>query len=144
MTYTGLKSMIYAGVKADDPRVKAAVGWVKKHYTLDANPGMPNGQQGLYYYYNTFSKALAAIGMDVITDDQGKAHNWRHDLLEALAKRQKDNGSWVNSADRWMEGDPNLVTVIRPAVAGQRQAEAVTATLIIAAPPPKPLRRNSN
>ena len=25
MTYAGLKSMIYAGVKADDPRVKAAV-----------------------------------------------------------------------------------------------------------------------
>lgn len=110
MTYTGLKSMIYAGVKADDPRVKAAVGWIKTHYTLDANPGMPNGQQGLYYYYNTFAKALAAINMDQITDDEGKVHNWRHDLITALAKRQKENGSWVNSADRWLEGDPNLVT----------------------------------
>ena len=40
MTYAGLKSMIYAGVKPDDPRVKAALGWLKKHYDLDSNPGM--------------------------------------------------------------------------------------------------------
>lgn len=110
MTYTGLKSMIYAGVKADDPRVKAAVDWVKKHYTLDANPGMPDDQQGLYYYYNTFSKALAALGMDQITDESGQKHYWRHDLYTALAKRQQPDGSWVNSAHRWIEGNPNLVT----------------------------------
>jgi len=23
---------------------------------------------------------------------------------------QRPDGSWVNEADRWMEGDPNLVT----------------------------------
>ena len=40
MTYAGLKSMIYAGVKHDDPRVKAAYEWIQKHYTLDENPGM--------------------------------------------------------------------------------------------------------
>ena len=60
MTYAGLKSMIYAGVKKDDPRVKAAYEWVQKHYTLDENPGM--GGNGLYYYYHTFAKALDAIG----------------------------------------------------------------------------------
>jgi len=110
MTYTGLKSMIYAGVKADDPRVKAAVEWIKKHYSVDANPGMPNSEDGLYYYYNTFSKALAALGQTEITDADGKSHNWRHDLLAALAKRQKPDGSWVNSSKRWIEGNPNLVT----------------------------------
>jgi squalene-hopene/tetraprenyl-beta-curcumene cyclase len=110
MTYTGLKSMIYAGLKADDPRVKAAVGWIKKNYTLDVNPGMPVDQQGLYYYYNTFAKALAALNVDPIMDEEGHAHHWRHDLYVALAKRQKENGSWVNSADRWLEGNPNLVT----------------------------------
>ena len=31
--------------------------------------------------------------------------------VEELAKRQAADGSWVNSgSDRWMEGDPNLVT----------------------------------
>jgi squalene-hopene/tetraprenyl-beta-curcumene cyclase len=38
MTYAGLKSFLYAGVSRDDPRVKAAVGWVREHYTLDENP----------------------------------------------------------------------------------------------------------
>src|SRR6476660_5760014 len=47
MTYAGLKSMIYAGVKADDVRVQKAIEWLKKHYTVETNPGMPQGNQGL-------------------------------------------------------------------------------------------------
>ena len=34
MTYTGLKTFLYAGVGKDDPRVKAAVDWIRRHYTL--------------------------------------------------------------------------------------------------------------
>ena len=108
MTYTGLRSMIYAGVGPDDPRVKAAVQWVKKHYTLEENPGM--GQGGLYYYYHTFAKALDALKSDKFVDGKGVEHNWRRELAEHLVSRQKENGSWVNSEKRWMEADPNLVT----------------------------------
>ena len=108
MTYAGLKSMIYAGLGPDDPRVKAANAWVAKHYTLDENPGM--GPAGLFYYYQTFAKALHAAGVTTFEDSSGGKHDWRADLLAALAKRQKPNGSWVNDANRWMEGNPNLVT----------------------------------
>jgi squalene-hopene/tetraprenyl-beta-curcumene cyclase len=108
MTYAGLKSMVYAGLKPDDQRVKAAIGWLKKHYDLSSNPGM--GQQGLFYYYHTFAKALAALGQDQFVDDQGVAHDWRKDLVEALASRQRADGSWVNENNRWLEGDANLVT----------------------------------
>jgi squalene-hopene/tetraprenyl-beta-curcumene cyclase len=108
MTYAGLKSMIYAGLTKDDPRVKAAFDYISRHYTLDENPGI--GQSGLYYYYHTFAKALAMLGTPTITDAQGHAHDWRSDLVAALAKRQNPDGSWVNPADRFMEGDPNLVT----------------------------------
>src|SRR5690606_28125717 len=108
MTYAGLKSMVYAGVKADDPRVKAAKEWIAKNYDLNSNPGM--GDAGLYYYYQTFSKALDAIGQDELTDANGKKHSWRADLVEALAQRQNADGSWTNSNSRWMEGDPNLAT----------------------------------
>jgi squalene-hopene/tetraprenyl-beta-curcumene cyclase len=108
MTYSGLKSMIYAGVKPDDPRVKAAVTWAAKHYDLSTNPGM--GGKGLYYYYHVFGKALAASGYDLFTDAQGQKHDWRKELCQAIAERQQKNGSWINSEDRWMEGDPNLVT----------------------------------
>jgi squalene-hopene/tetraprenyl-beta-curcumene cyclase len=108
MTYAGLKSMIYAGLKPDDTRVKAAYTYITKHYTLDENPGL--GQRGLYYYYQTFAKALALIGKPALVDASGQSHDWRADLVAALAKRQNANGSWVNPADQFMEGDPNLVT----------------------------------
>jgi len=108
MTYAGLKSMIYAGLKKDDPRVQAALGYIRKNYTLDENPGM--GQQGLFYYYHTFAKAMTLLGEDSITDSAGKAHNWREELVAALGKRQRPDGSWVNPADRFLEGDPNLVS----------------------------------
>ncbi len=108
MSYAGLKSMIYAGVKADDKRVLAAKKWAQKHYTLNENPGM--GNAGLYYYYHTFAKALAALGDDELVDEDGTPQNWRKDLVNALAERQQPNGSWVNEHVRWLEGDANLVT----------------------------------
>lgn len=108
MTYAGLKSMIYAGVGPDDPRVKAAFVWVSKHYSLEKNPGM--GNAGLYYYYQTFAKALDAIGKDEIIDTDGTKHAWKKELAEALQNAQKKNGSFVNTNGRWLEGDPNLVT----------------------------------
>jgi squalene-hopene/tetraprenyl-beta-curcumene cyclase len=108
MTYAGLKSMIHAGVDRDDQRVKAALEWISKHYTLAENPGM--GEQGLYYYFHTFAKSLDAVGEDELVDDKGARHDWRQELVDALAARQQSDGSWVNKNERWLEADPNLVT----------------------------------
>ena len=108
MTYAGFKSLLYAGLTEDDPRVKAALGFIRANYTLEENPGL--GQQGLYYYYQAFAKALAAFGQPMLTDAEGKSHDWRAELVAALAERQGPRGEWVNPADRFMEGDPNLVT----------------------------------
>ncbi|MDY0169778.1 MAG: terpene cyclase/mutase family protein [Thermoguttaceae bacterium] len=108
MTYSGLKSMVYAGLTAEDPRVKAAVDWIRMHYDLTSNPGM--GDAGLYYYYHTVARALDALGVDELEDANGVKHDWRRELAEELARRQKENGSWVNTNARWMEGDPNLAT----------------------------------
>ena len=108
MTYTGLKSMIYAGVDAKDKRVQAAYDWIRKHYTVENNPGMKTS--GLFYYYHVFAKALDALGVEEIEDADGVKHNWRHDLIEELAKRQQPNGSWSNENERWLEGDSSLVT----------------------------------
>lgn len=109
MTYAGLKSMIYAGVREDDPRVKAAVSWVKKNYALDKNPGI--GEAGLYYYYHVFAKSLAVFGHDEFVDAAGKRHDWRKELFEALASQQAADGSWTNAKSaRFMEGNPQLVT----------------------------------
>lgn len=108
MTYAGLKSLIYAGLTPEDPRARAALGYIKKHYTVDENPGL--GQRGLYYYYVVFGKAMALLGPDEFVDAAGAKHDWRADLTAALAKRQGPNGEWVNPTDGFMEGDANLVT----------------------------------
>ncbi|HOB72968.1 MAG TPA: terpene cyclase/mutase family protein [Phycisphaerae bacterium] len=112
MTYAGFKSMIYANVDRQDPRVQAAWNWIRRYYTLEHNPNMPGAQskQGLFYYYHTFAKALRAWGEPVIVDEKNVHHDWRMDLAEHILKQQKPDGSWVNSADRWMEGNPYLVT----------------------------------
>jgi squalene-hopene/tetraprenyl-beta-curcumene cyclase len=112
MTYAGIKSLIYAGVSKDDPRIKRAYEWIQKNYTVEENPGMPEqrSQWGLYYYYHTMAKSLDALGIDHVVDAKGVKHDWRKDITQALAKRQEDNGSFRNSAMNWMEADPNLVT----------------------------------
>ncbi|MGA2032827.1 MAG: prenyltransferase/squalene oxidase repeat-containing protein [Thermoguttaceae bacterium] len=108
MTYSGLKSMIYAGLTKDDPRVKAALQWIRANYDMKNNPGL--GDAGLYYYYHTFAKTLDVLEIDLIEDAKGVKHDWRRDLTAELARRQKANGSWVNTNSQWMESDPGLAT----------------------------------
>ncbi len=109
MTYAGLKSFLYAGVGRDDPRVKGAIGWIRRHYTLKENPGM--GSAGLYYYYHTFAKAMTAWGEDRFADDKGTPHDWRRELFDELKGRQRGDGSWVNDRrDQYGEGNPDLAT----------------------------------
>jgi squalene-hopene/tetraprenyl-beta-curcumene cyclase len=109
MTYAGFKSMLWAGLSPDDIRVRAAFGWIRRHWGFDANPGL--GQEGLYYYYHTMSRALRAAQQHVITDIDGVEHNWREELIDAIADRQHDDGSWRNQADRWLEGEPIMATI---------------------------------
>jgi Squalene-hopene cyclase C-terminal domain/Prenyltransferase and squalene oxidase repeat len=109
MTYGGLKSFLYSGVSKNDERVKAAIGWIRKHYTLEENPGL--GQSGLYYYYHVFAKAMDALGENPFADTAGKKHFWKRELLDTLAKRQQADGSWRNNTDKTFgEADPNLAT----------------------------------
>ncbi|WP_250846966.1 prenyltransferase/squalene oxidase repeat-containing protein [Aquisphaera insulae] len=108
MTYAGLKSMVYAGLHPDDVRVKAALAFIARNYNLEENPG--GGQRGLYYYYLMFGRGLGALGKKTFTDAEGKEHDWKADLAAALARRQDASGAWANKDDRFMEGDPNIVT----------------------------------
>jgi len=112
MTYAGIKSMIYAGVDKNDRRVQEALNWIRKNYSVEKNAGQPKGREhsGLFYSYHTMSKALTVIGWDTVEDAQGVKHHWRQELTLQLAKVQQPDGSWVNAEDRFMEGDPNLVT----------------------------------
>lgn len=108
MSYAGLLSFIYAEMKEDDPRLMAALDWLKAHYTVEENPGM--GQQGLYYYYHTMSKALTLSGIREIKDSSGKKRDWRKELALELLDQQDPKGFWLNENGRWWERDPILVT----------------------------------
>lgn len=110
MTYVGLKSFLYAGVDRSDKRVKAAVEWIRKHYTLDENPGMK--LSGLFYYFHVFAKAMDALGEDEFADAAGKKHPWRKELFDKLKGMQAKDGSWVNEDKNraYMENKPELAT----------------------------------
>ena len=68
------------------------------------------GQQGLFYYFHTFAKTMDLIGEDQFLDSDGNRHDWKAELTQRLAALQQPGGKWENPADRWYEGDPNLVT----------------------------------
>jgi squalene-hopene/tetraprenyl-beta-curcumene cyclase len=128
MTYSGFKSMLYAKVDREDPRVQAAWDWIRRYYTLDHNPNMPQRQsrEGLFYYLHVFSKALRAWGEPIIVDDKGVKHDWRMELADQLAGLQNKDGSWVNKAERWMESNPVLATayaILALQEAGKEKAE---------------------
>jgi hypothetical protein len=108
MSYAGFKSLVYAGLSENDPRVKAVLDWVSKNYSVEENPGV--GSAGLFYYYHAFASALAAGKMAEVTDAEGAQHDWRKDLAAELIKRQNADGSWTNANRQWFENDPNLAT----------------------------------
>ena len=114
MTYAGLKSMIYAGLTKDDPRVKAAWDWITKNWTLDENPGMKlagpeKATAGMYYYYHTVAAALHAYGEPIIVDPKGNKHDWRVEFVNKVASLQNPDGSWIGDKS-WMENNPVLAT----------------------------------
>lgn len=116
MTYAGFKSLIYADLPKDDPRVLAALAWITNHYTLTENPGM--GAEGLYYYLSTFARAMHAYSGPgdndeieiTLPDGTRETRDWANDLIARLSELQNPDGSFRPAHDRWMEHDPVLIT----------------------------------
>ncbi len=124
MTYAGLKSMIYAGLSKEDVRVKAALGYIAGHYTVEENPGQ--GQRGLYYYYHTFARALAALGRPILVDSEGKEHDWRSDLIGGARETPGAERRLGQRGGSFHGGRPehrHFLCVARP---GGRQAQRLT------------------
>ena len=109
MTYAGLKSYIYANMNREDPRFKAALGWIKDNYTLSENPGI--GQAGLYYYYVVFARTFSLLGEKTIVDGKHVSRDWYDELSTELLSRQNAQGFWQNAeSSRWWEGSSSLCT----------------------------------
>ena len=108
MSYAAVLSMCHAKLTRDDPRVRSALEYCSKYWTLDENPGM--GSQGLYYYYDILARALSVAGVDVLVQPDGRKVVWKDELAAKLLKLQRTDGSWVNDNNRFWENDPVLVT----------------------------------
>jgi squalene-hopene/tetraprenyl-beta-curcumene cyclase len=108
ISYAGLLSFVYADLKRDDPRVRAVLDWLQRNYTLEENPGM--GQEGLFYYFHTMTRALTVAGLNELTLPDGSKVDWRTQLARKFLGLQQADGSWANTTGRWWEKDPTLVT----------------------------------
>ena len=117
MTYALLRGYLFAGLERDDPRVIAAIDWIRANWTLDLNPGFDGGEdpaapyQGLFYYFLSMGKALDTLGEETFLDAAGNAHDWRAELSGRVLALQRPDGSWLNeNSPRWWEGNPVLAT----------------------------------
>ncbi len=112
MTYAGFKSYLYADLDRDDERVQLAYDWIRGNYALETNPGL--GDEGRYYYYMVFGRALGAWGLptiEVINEDGStQTRDWANDLIDQLATMQNEDGSFESVNARWMEDNPVLIT----------------------------------
>lgn len=108
MTFAGIKSLLFAHVDKTDPRVQAGVDWARAHYSVEENPGL--GQQGYYYYVDTFARTLALLGEPTLKSADKTDHRWAEELARKLLAMQDKEGWWSNPVGRWWEGNKHLAT----------------------------------
>lgn len=120
MTYALLSSYLTLELAPEDPRVAAALSWVKGNYQFTVNPGMATGKemQGLFHYYALMGRTFAMLKSPTIDLGNGRTIDWRGDLFAAIKSQAqqapladgKTGTFWINSAPRWAEGMPHLTT----------------------------------
>ena len=114
-TADGLRAFELCGVSPDDPRAAAAWAWLERHFAADAHPGAyPADREGarpavFFYYCNSLAKALGEAGFDNPIARANKAA-WARAIADALAERQRPDGSWKNAAVDVREDDPLVAT----------------------------------
>jgi squalene-hopene/tetraprenyl-beta-curcumene cyclase len=124
MTYQLISTYLVLDIKPGDPRIDAALAWVKSNYRWDANPGMAAGKerQGLFYYFGAAAKTYDLIDAGAFTLKDGARADWRADLFAAIKREAETNGKqvdlgngqkgrfWINPEKRWGEDMPHLTT----------------------------------
>jgi len=108
MSYAAVLSMCSAQLDRGDPRVRNALDYCSRFWSLEENPGM--GSQGLYYYFDILTRALSAAGVETLTKPDGTVVDWKREVASRLIALQKPDGSWANDNNRFWEGDPVLCT----------------------------------
>ncbi len=108
LTAAGAKSLLYAGVSADDVRATAAFGQLARRLSWRENPGL--GETGYFGYVFTLAKGLTAWDRANPGSTKVPCPGWRREVTEALLSRQNADGGWSSRAADWWENRPDLVT----------------------------------
>lgn len=108
MSYAAVLSMCSANLTKGDPRVRNALDYCSRYWSVEENPGM--GRQGLYYYFDILARALHAAGVETLATSDGRTVFWKRELAAKLLSLQKPDGSWANDNNRFWEADPVLCT----------------------------------
>lgn len=116
-TSDGLRALLWLGVAKDDPRVKAAVAWLARNFTLRVNPGFPAEGDGIlergifYYYLDALTDALTRAGVDTLPGAAGQPPiRWRYEVARRLVSLQRPDGSWAGDIAVMNEDDPAQAT----------------------------------
>ena len=109
-TCDGILALLASGVPRDDQRIIAAVDWLKKHTNLDYPQGVPTdhpepwGEAIQFYHYATRAEVFRALDFPV--EERAK-------LAAAVARHQREVGSFVNTVSPLMkEDEPLLATAL--------------------------------
>ncbi len=110
-TADGLVALLACGRDGEELRVKAAIGWLGRHFRDDRVPGVPDGEEFdaareglLYYYYHALAR-VARLAPRAVTAE------WRASLVAAIVGRQQADGSWQNACGLMQEDDPLIATL---------------------------------
>jgi hypothetical protein len=130
MTADGLRALLRLGAAADDPRVLAAVAWLRQRFDPTKNPGdfVPINElrRASSYFYWAWS---AAHAMEHVSRED---HGWAIALATELLRLQRADGAWANPASEMREDDPIIATsfavaalaLCRGVLSGERPAHA--------------------
>lgn len=107
ITYSQLKSMIYAHLSPHDSRVAKLSRWLRTEKALQANPAA-HGAKGLFYFCFVYARVMHAL-------ENAKAnaqfHTWRPRLITLMRKLRCPGGYWKNTASpQWLEGNRIMAT----------------------------------
>jgi hypothetical protein len=107
-TAAGIKCLLYAGVESDDPRIKAALAWLERHFSVTKNPNA--GDAGYLNYIYMLATLMTLLEGDAALAPYPKLQGWRQAVAEALLNKQRGGGEWQNPNRMWREQDPKLCT----------------------------------
>jgi hypothetical protein len=109
-TADGLCALVDCGLDLDDPRVQAAVRWLRGHEAVDHVPGIPQEdaevqmRDALVYYY------FAALARAVERIPEAISQGHRRAVVTRLQSMQRPDGSWSNRCSLMREDDPLVAT----------------------------------